>query len=464
MTAFDREAFLAKLWGLDAKLVKKGFPATSPWWREQIERFVRSETRRWIVRAGRRAGKSTTLARLAVAWALAGTWSVPPGDVGIVPFVSVSKDEANARLRTIVDILRALGVAHEARDGEVEVLSPRRMIFRVIAATTRAAVGFTSIACFGDEVAKWESRESAANPAREVFSSLVPTLASIPHAFAVLASSPWGLDDFHADSFDLGNNENQIVSHAPTWIANPTISEAQTRELEPDERVWSREYAAEPGATISTALDASDVGACFRDHIGGDFMVPFVAIDASSLRGDAFAYIAGATTSDGNVGVFTIDAWSGDQLRDVNMTTIVDEIARVARQIGATTIFADQREEASLRAMFGERELAFRSFAWTETSKDTAVMTLRRLMRERRVAIRVHPQMRRELLGLKARLMPSGRTKYLTNGIDHASALITLMHAIDAQAIPLALMAVHPSSFGAFSPPGFGSIPHAGFM
>ena len=117
--SFNPESFLARFWKMDAALVRAGFPPISKWWRKQVERFVRSGCRRWVVRAGRRAGKSSTLCRLAVAWAWFGAWSVPPGDVAVVPFVSVSKDEAGARLRTIAALFGALGLKCEPRGDEL---------------------------------------------------------------------------------------------------------------------------------------------------------------------------------------------------------------------------------------------------------------------------------------------------------------------------------------------------------
>ncbi len=145
---FDPAAFLARYDALDAALVARGFPATSPWWRAQIERFVRSGCRRWVIRAGRRAGKSSTLCRLAVAWALWGSWHVPPGDTAIVPFVSVDRGEAAARLKTIAEILNTVGVSAEARNDEIELVS-RRLVFRVVTCSIRGTVGFTSIASYG---------------------------------------------------------------------------------------------------------------------------------------------------------------------------------------------------------------------------------------------------------------------------------------------------------------------------
>ena len=43
-----------------------------------------------------------------------------------------------------------------------------------------------------------------------------------------------------------------------------------------------------------------------------------------------------------------------------------------------------------------------------------------------------HPGLRREMGGIKAHLLPSGRTKYATNGLDFASCVVTLAHAVVA--------------------------------
>lgn len=259
----ERERFLEQLWKLEGELVAEGFHELSPWWREQISRFVRSGCRRWVLRVGRRGGKSSALARLAVATWLFGAWDVPRGDVAVIPFVSVSKDEASARLRTVGEILRVLDIKFEERGEELEVKEPRPLIFRAIACTARAAVGFTSVLIVADEQALWESREGTANPAAEVMGHLAPTAATQKHAWIVESSAPHGMDDHHAQAFERGDTEHQRVSFAPTWIANPTLSEADTRALEPDERLWSMRYAAIPGATVSAAFDVEDVNAAF---------------------------------------------------------------------------------------------------------------------------------------------------------------------------------------------------------
>lgn len=422
------QRLLARYDALDRVLVAAGFPPTSPWWRKQLERFLRSGRRRWVIRAGRRAGKSSTLCRLAVAVALWGSWSVPPGDIAVIPFVSVDRDEASARLRTISEILRVLSLPFEQRTDEIE-LPEKRLVFRVVSCTVRGTVGFTAVACFGDEMAKWESRDNAANPAREVMASLRPTMATQPNAFEVCSSSPWGTDDYHAELFDLGDTAHQVASYAPTWVAHPAITEEMTHELEPDERVWSREYAAVPGATLSAAFDPADIAAAFARAPSPPLYGGFVTIDASSLRGDAFAFVAGREMGDaGGFAIEEIGGWEDEQLRGLSMSTVCDTLAARARKWGTHRIFGDQREEAALTALFRERSILLKTYAWTESSKDAAVTLLRRLFRERQVSLCEHPRLRRELIGMKARLMPSGRTSYATNGLDYASCLITLAH------------------------------------
>lgn len=260
-----RAQFLAELWEMDRRLVEAKFPALSDWWRTEIERFVMSGRRRWVMRVGRRGGKSTSLSRLGVAWALFGQWSVPPGDRAIMPFVSVDRDEASGRLFTIREILDALDVSYSTRGAyEVSTHEPA-VTFRVTTCSVSGVVGFTSIAIFGDEMAKWKTKETAASPAKKVMGSLRPTLATQPFGFEACPSSPWAANDYHASLYKLGDDDHQIVSQAPTWIANPTITEEETHALEPIYDEWRLHYAAE---VPETATDAwfGDVGALITDH------------------------------------------------------------------------------------------------------------------------------------------------------------------------------------------------------
>jgi len=263
---------LARFDALDRSLVAHGFPRTSPWWRRELERFLKSGKRRWVLRVGRRGGKSSTICRLMVVVAMCGEWYVPPGDIATIAVVSVDRLEASKRIHTVRAILDAMGVRYEQRGQEV-FIPERNCSITVKTCSLTGTVGFTSVMIFADEMAKWSVVETGANPAKEVMASLRPSMATQPTAFEVDCSAPWGDDDLHYELMAQGDTEHQVTGQAATWEANPTITVEQTRELEPDEKEWSRAYAAIPGIAVNAdwfglALDRAMAGPrCTEPHL-----------------------------------------------------------------------------------------------------------------------------------------------------------------------------------------------------
>ncbi len=406
------------------------FPPTSRWWRREIERFIRSGKRRWVIRVGRRGGKSSTLIRVLVCWGLSGMWRVPQGDTGIIPLMSIDKEEAKARVVTIKAVLKALGV--EARDKALNVdVVEKRLRFRVYAATT-GSVGMTSIAVLADEMARWPSGEFSANPAKLVMQSVRPSMATQRLAFEICSSSPWGTDDYHAELYDLGETPGQVTSYAPTWVANDNfITEQETHDLEPDEKAWQREYKAIPGAVLTKAFDPEHVKACFgREPRGVPGERGWVSIDASSGREDGYCYGGGVVTSGGSVVMREIRGWTPGDIPDTD--AICEAIAFSMDQLRAAEAWGDQCERKGLLDGMAKKSKAFFSLPWSEPSKELAFTFLRRLMREGRLCLPDHPELRRQMLKCEARKMPSGKVRYQTNGLDYLSVLVTFAHAVNA--------------------------------
>jgi phage terminase large subunit-like protein len=239
--------FFARYKQLDAKLVEKKFPETSPWWLDTIREFYASRKRQLVLRVGRRGGKSSTLCRVAVAEALWGKFNVPPGDIGVIAIISINKPQARERLRTLEAILTAIGVPFK-RSGDTIELPHRNIKFEVFAATVFAAVGFTAVCVIADEVAAWRNEETGANPADSILSFLRPTLATQPNAKIFLSSSPFSTLDAHHKAFIEGDTARQMVRYAPTHVANPSpeVAEEVTKLDEPDPLEWQRQYLAIP--------------------------------------------------------------------------------------------------------------------------------------------------------------------------------------------------------------------------
>ena len=416
---------------IDAKLVAAGHYPLLDWWRDRLEEFYNHPTATSLIgRVGRGGAKSSTSVKVGVNEILNGSFEVPPGEIHYWAQVSESKPEAEQRIRLYRSFFEALGIEHEPTADQIIIPSLRRGV-RVFACQIGSVSGFRCIGYAADEAAKWENRDHSANPAKEVIASIEAMTITHPGTRSLVISSPWGIDDYHYELFERGNTEEQIVVSAPTWVANPTVTKERCLTLaKGDDKILDREYGAVPGGTVTSALDPIDVKAAFGTRLSHSVRGnSCVCIDASSLRGDAFAWLVATECLDG-IKITLVDGVEGEDLRSHKMQEVVDKITSCAAKNNAEQVFGDQRESASLSSMFGAAGLGYTPYDWNQTSKDLAFQLLRRLLRERRIEFCEHPKLRNQLRDVKARLVPSGKTTYATNGLDYLSAVVTLMHAL----------------------------------
>jgi hypothetical protein len=398
----------AKLSELDERLVRAGFPAMSPWWRDTLERFYRSGKQRLVPRVGRRGGKSSTLCRVAVIETLHGLHDVPPGDIGYFAIVSVSKEEATARLTTIKAILSVLGIRFRPVDYGI-VVDGRNLGFKVYAATIAGVSGFTAIGFLADEVAKWRDKDTGANPASEVLASLRPTLATQKNAKSILSSSPWSTLDAHAEAFDQGDTDAQMVASAPTWVANPTITEDDTHRLEPDEPTRMREYGAVPMSSGTQFWFAADaIKAAVR---------PWLELPAKAEPGTvktaggdlAFIHDSAALVIGHHVGkrfrvgdIIERQPAPGAPLKPGE---VVRDFARELVRAGVESMMADGHYKATVYEHFEEFGLNFLSAPVTVTDP---YVRFRVLLNGGRVDLPDHPRLLQQLKGVIWRPTPNG--------------------------------------------------------
>lgn len=242
---------------IDRALVEKKWVPISPGWWRILERAYRSKKRNMVVRGGRRAGKSSTLiGRVAVFEMLNAKHVVPPGDVGWYIVISASKPQAKARIKTASKALTDLDIPHRTTTEELTI-DGKSIGMKAIAATLEAVVSDTCIGTLCDEMARWRDKDSGANPAADILTSLKPSMATMPHAIAWYVSAPWSTLDEHHKMFEAGSDESQEVFFGATWDLNPTITEADTHRLERDKQSRDREYGAIPMSSDETKFFAA---------------------------------------------------------------------------------------------------------------------------------------------------------------------------------------------------------------
>lgn len=415
--------------------------------------------------------------------------SIPPGDVGVVAFISVNKKEASSRLRTIKSILDAIGVKWKPIPDGVE-LDGRPIIFQTFACTVGAVSGFTSVLVIADEVAKWINDDTGTNPADEVLAAVRPTMATQRAGRIVLSSSPMGFKDAHAVAFDLGNTPHQQVAHAESWVANPTLTEAWTRKDEPHEATWRREYAAIPTGGANGAFLAEDIDASIRS-LDGLILTgkPLQLLDSSAGSGDAWTWGTAAWCRP--TGFDPADEWLWEPIgteekrgliadrrgtymrqvlgpdgapvpdpefrekarpvlvlyglgaiegrfRDTTTSDSAVEIAMTAaRRAGATKCVGDSYQSFFLESACKKQGVAYKQVIWSNTSKVAAIATLRRLMRSRAIVIEPGYEaelLRQELLSFEEKLSPSGILTFGARRGTHDDRVALLINAAMAEA------------------------------
>lgn len=246
----------------DPKLRAEGireakWPPLSPFWRKTIARAYFFKKPQAVFRVGRRGGKSSSLSRVVAGEILYGDHHVPGGDTGVFAIISQDRDNAKNRIKTIDEILEDLRVDHKTTANEIRVPSVNREV-KIFTASVAGVSGFTAIGCLCDEVSKWKDADSEVNPGFEVLQSLRPTMATQPNAMMWLISSPWSTGDAHYEAFELGTNEGQTCFYAPTWTANPTLTEKGCRKNSLTEQEFEREYRAIPMATEENRFFPAD--------------------------------------------------------------------------------------------------------------------------------------------------------------------------------------------------------------
>lgn len=413
MTPHAKEV-VGRFGALSRVLATQGFPETSPWWLGTVRDFYATGKRQLVVRKGRRAGGSSTLCRLAVIEGVYGKHAVPPGDVGVVSFISTTRDEASQRIRTIRAILDVLGVAYRPCDGGVELTS-RNVVFKVFTASITGVSGFTCISAICDEVAKWRDVDTGANPASEVLASLRPTMATQREARIILSSSPMGMLDAHFDACELGSTDFQYVVRCATWEANPTLTEADTRALEPDEAVWRREYAAIPLAEHeSSLLTESEVDAATRSEpleLGPETGVSYEAAMDPATRGDAWTLAIAAlrnTPAGLRRSIVAVREWRGSRTAPLSPRAVLAEVAGILRPYRVDFVYSDQASGDALRDHAEAFGLTLIVTPTTATNRLAMYENLRVRIAAGEVELPPHPTVKADLLAVRKRITRAG--------------------------------------------------------
>ena len=287
---------LVKAWlEIDEALGAHGVPrqgTEGSYWRHEIVRFYEHPTAKTLVECvGRGGGKDLVSLKMELAETLAGQFTIPTGERHYAIRVSENVTEAGKTRRILAQFLRLLNVAATPSGDMIDLVDLPRG-FLVLACRVGAVSGWRAISWTANEAAKWDNEGT--NPSAEVVASIKAMTVTHPEARGRVFSSPMGKAGYYYELLERGDTADQLVGGpTPSWIANTSITEEHTRSLEPDLRVWSREYLSQPAESESAAFAPEMIDPCIGTLDGMEALDrPILALDSSMGRGDSFTWCA----------------------------------------------------------------------------------------------------------------------------------------------------------------------------
>jgi hypothetical protein len=373
----------------------------------------------WLI-CGRRAGKSFILALIAVYLAVFRDWRahLSPGEVGMIKVIAVDRKQARVIARYCRALLSEVPTLASLveRDNDDEIVLSNGIIIDIQTASFRTVRGFTVIAALCDEIAFWRSEDSAANPDSEILAALRPSMATVPNAMLLCASSPYarrGELYSHFNRFYAQDDAPALIWRAATRVMNSTvpqrvIDDATTR----DPARAAAEYGAEFRVDIESFIAREVVEAAIapgRHELPPLPGVVYTAfVDPSGGSADAFTLAVAHAEREGRVILDCIR----ERRPPFSPEAVTAEYAQTLKSYRCQTCRGDRYGGQWPAEQFAKHGIEYQAAAKPKTDLYSEVLPL---LNGGRVELLDHPRLVAQLCGLERRTARGGR-----DSIDHA--------------------------------------------
>lgn len=367
---------------------------------------------------GRRGGKSRILALIAVwlATFLDHSACLAPGEIGVVQVLAADRRQARVILRYVKAFLAGTPMLARMITGETQegITLSNNIAVEVTTASFRSVRGRTVVAALLDELAFWQSEDSA-NPDTEVLAAIRPSMATVPNAMLLCASSPYARKGvlYNAHKRHFGRDGSTLVWQAGTKIMNPAIDQQVIDEAyEADASAAAAEYGAEFRSDIESFVSREAVEAVISPGV-------IERAPVSGVKYSAFLDPAGGSGKDsftlaiGHIeeGVAVLDAIR-ERKPPFSPEDVVAEFATLLKSYGITKVIGDRYAGEWVRQPFKLKGISYDPAA---KPKNDLYRDALPLINSRRVDLLEHAKLQTQLLGLERRTARSGK-----DSIDHA--------------------------------------------
>ena len=370
----------------------------------------------WLV-CGRRAGKSFTLALIAVY--LAAFRDYRPylnlGERATVMTVAADRRQARVIMRYVKGLLAIPALAGLIESETAESLDlANQVTIEVGTASFRTIRGYSIAAALCDEIAFWPQEDSA-TPDVEILAALKPAMMTIPGAMLLCASSPYSRRGVLWDAYKryyASSDPKVLVWKAATRVMNATVPQGDIdEEYEKDAARAAAEYGAEFRTDVDSFVSREAVEACVEDGVLERAPLSdvryFGYCDPSG--GSADSMTAAVAHREGERVIL-------DGVREVkppfSPEAVTKRFAEFFRSYRCSTIRGDRYAGEWPREQFRKFGVEYRV---ADKTRSELYLELLPLINRRRVALLDEKRLIAQLVGLERRTSRAGK-----DSIDHA--------------------------------------------
>lgn len=386
----------------------------------------------WIV-AGRRSGKTTSVAAVIVAYeaALGGHESYKRrGKPALCYQVAQDTRMAKSSLRAINTVLESMDFIFNGggtKNKIIQVVADRidlwnEMTIASMPPTVKSVRGYDNPISVLDEVGVWYQDADSANPDYEIYRAISPGQAQFPNAKIVGISSPWNraglLFKFHEAGTngarlrceacrndgmrDSGSCDScrklrlpharRLVLHTTTAAStNPHITKSWLQEeLNKDPRAFERECLAKFQDSISGFLSSvlieksRDVGKTFRPPDPKNFYVG--AIDPAFKR-DAFGFTI--VHADPTLGIVQdyVQRWHDPYGMPLDPGVVMPHISAKLQEYGMRSVYSDQYTIETLQYIANQHGFGIEEVTFSSGSKAEIYANLQQVLNQGRLLL-----------------------------------------------------------------------------